>query len=44
MSKKPDDPKPGQVAQKDSEFISPRKRLAMGGSPTVATGKGVTTK
>lgn len=41
--KKPDDPKPAP-AKVPADMVSPRKAFAMGLSPTVCTGKGVTTK
>ena len=44
MASKPDDPKPGSVPQKDSESISNRKRLAMGGSPNTGANSGPKTK
>lgn len=44
MSTKSDSPKPGQVPQKDSDMVSQRKRLAMGGSPNTGCGSGPKTK
>ena len=44
MASKSDDPKPGSVPQKDSEFVSQRKRLAMGGNPNTGANSGPKTK